>query len=142
MGKHMMNINGRRRLQMAAVSLLICGLTGCGSSRPDQGRITGDVSLDGVPITDGRIQFEDVQGQASSAGGKIENGSYDVLSPVASMKVRIVAYREVPGKFIEMNPGVKTPFIEQYIPTKYNETSDLTVDIKPGSNTFDFKLIQ
>lgn len=127
---------------MTVFCLIAILLLGCGGRRPNQGTITGQISLDGAPVSDGRIQFEDIAGAASSAGTKIENGAYRVVAPVASMKVRIVAYREVPGKFLEMNPGVKTPLIEQYIPAKYNENSELTADIKAGENTLDFKLTQ
>lgn len=133
-------MNRRSCPLILAVRCLLFGMPGCGSRGPKMARVDGVISLDGIAIPDGRIQFEDVQGQVSSAGGKIEQGQYRLEALPAQMRVRITAYREVPGKFLEMNPGVKTPFIEQYIPANYNEKSDLTADIVAGKNEVNFEL--
>lgn len=119
------------------VSLFL--VVGCGKAN-DMGIVEGTITLDGQPVDSGEIVFRDPSRQVHSVSGRITNGQYLVESFPASMQVEIWGFREVPGKFVEHNPGVKIPLTEQYIPPKYNEKSDLLVEVVQGQNAFDFVL--
>lgn len=114
-------------------------ITGCGKA-DDVGTVEGTITLNGEPVDSGEIVFRDPSRQVRSASGRITNGQYAVESLPASMQVEIWAFREVPGKFVEHNPGVKVPLTEQYIPPEYNEKSEIQVEVMKGHNAFDFAL--
>ena len=133
--------------------LLFCMLAflqaGCGG---DNGRATvhGTVSLEGIPLESGLIQFlpaADSSGLA--AGASIENGRYTIKQrgPLpGSYQVHITASRET-GRMIEaptIGPGAKKGVMVeetmQYIPDRYNAHSELTIEINPGANQHDFDL--
>ncbi|WP_437193784.1 hypothetical protein [Planctomicrobium sp. SH527] len=131
------------RLNIASLFIvtLIVLTQGCGSgSAKPMGTVTGTVSLNGEPLKEGRIIFRDTTGEEASGASKVEGGTYKLMVPPAEMKVEITAYREVPGKFMELNPGVKTPVIEQFVPAQYNAKSELTAKVVAGKNNFDFSL--
>ncbi len=125
-------------LFMVTLLLMTQGCGG-GSGKP-MGTVVGTVSLNGEPLKEGRIIFRDTTGQEASGASKVEGGTYKLTVPPADMKVEITAYREVPGKFMELNPGVKTPVIEQFVPEQYNVKSELTAKVVAGKNQFDFSL--
>lgn len=105
-------------------------VSGCGS---DSGTVpvTGKVTLDGVPLAEGDIIFRATDGTPSHAG-KIQNGAYSADVSPGEKQVEITAYREVPGKFREDNPGERTPVREMYIPEQYNRKSTLKIEVSRG----------
>lgn len=125
----------------AVLSLLAVMSVGCGGgeSGPALHHVTGDVTFDGAPVETGRIEFWKPDGKAF--GGDIKNGTYAVDSESGSMKVKITASRIVPGKFDKSNPDdPPQPVGEMYVPEKYNARTELTADVKEGSNSIPFTL--
>lgn len=128
------------RLSLPGLFLLSL-LVGCGDSGPPMYPVFGTVTLDGEPIPKGRIVFRDPEGKIASAGGTIVEGEFSFPSQPGARHVEITAMRKVPGKFQAPNPGGKKfPVLEQYIPRRYNEASELTKEVIEGENEFDFKL--
>lgn len=115
-------------------------LSGCGDSSGTV-PVTGKVTLDGEPITEGDILFRATDGSPSHAG-KIQDGIYSAEVSPGEKQVEITAYRDVPGKFREDNPGERTPVREMYIPQQYNRASTLKIEVTPGSQTENFELTQ
>ncbi len=115
-------------------------LAGCGPSGPQTYDVSGTVTFDGTPVSRGEIVFRDPAGQEKGYGGMIENGKFSFESSPGEKRVEITAMREVPGEFDTMNPGEKTPKLEQYIPEKYNGESELTVEVSSSNKKFDFAL--
>jgi hypothetical protein len=114
---------------------------GCGSSGPEKYTVSGTVTFDGQPVADGEIIFSAEAGGKGTDGGKIVNGQYTLQALPGKKVVRVMAMREVPGKFDESNPGEKVPFKEMYIPDKYSGRSELKAEITAGGkNQFDFPL--
>ncbi len=111
---------------------------GCGDSSMKRHAITGNVSYDGKPVEDGRIQFRSNEGRAFSA--IIKGGKYEMESEVGNMKVEITGQKPIPGKFILGEGDDKTQASEQYIPAKYNTATTLTTEVKSGSNDIPFEL--
>ena len=125
---------------------LFC-LAGCTG---DKSTVSGTVTLDGVPIACGdrmngsvsfyrtngggapAIGFIDGSGQYSMKTGTstgLEPGSYQVA--VSVNKITIPADRNA------------MPIPTLMVPKKYTSTasSNLSAEVKPGSNTFDFPLV-
>jgi hypothetical protein len=132
-----------RLLFLAVVAL---ALVGCGSSASDRSRVHGAVSYDGEPVDDGGIAFLPEGGGASQARatGVIEGGHYDLDSSrgpyPGKYKVEIY-WNKKTGKKLH-GPSGKSSKEErkQAIPDKYNEKSELRVEVKPGSNELNFHL--
>jgi hypothetical protein len=98
--------------------------------------ITGNVTLDGTPLPEGDILFTPADTQFGSEGAKIENGAYRAALHPGQSKVQIRATRPVPGKKGPMGEQL----IEDYIPSKYNDQSTLTIDVSKSQNKHDFQL--
>jgi hypothetical protein len=122
-----------RVLQILPIlAMLAC--VGCGSG--DQIRraiIEGEVTYDGQPIANGQIRFYpagDTPGGVASA--PIVAGKYVVENkggvPLGTHRVEVLGYRAPPGAF---NPD-SAP--EQFLPAKYNRTTELAVEIVDSSD--------
>ncbi|MEN6493383.1 MAG: hypothetical protein ABFD16_03750 [Thermoguttaceae bacterium] len=128
-------------LKALVASLTMMVLVGCGAgSGQDLHGVTGKVTFDNEPVKEGRILFRAVDGDQRAFSGPIENGLYKLEARPGKMRVEITASRIVPGKFDTSNPGEKVPIGEMYIPARYNSKTELTAEVKPGSNTADFPL--
>src|SRR5262249_33435781 len=99
--------------------------------------ITGSVTLDGAPLPDGDILFTPADTQFGSEAAKIENGAYRATLRPGQSKVQIRASRPVPGKKGPMGEQL----IEDYIPPKYNNQSDLTIEVSKSQRKHDFQLL-
>ncbi len=123
-------------------ALLTLTAVGCGGkSGPATAEVTGEITFDGQPVAEGDITFLPADGQGHPYAGKIVAGKYSLKCEPGKKRVEITAFRPVPGKFNEDNPGEKTPVIEQYIPPEYNAQSKLEADVSAsGPNAFPFEL--
>src|SRR5947209_518235 len=128
-----------RAAMLGAVFLLLGTLFGCGGSMPI-GEVNGTVTLDGVPVDGGSIEFRPAEGP--TAGCLIEAGKYSAEVPAGISEVQIIWARPT-GKKRRAFPDDKSPFIvetREAIPSKYNQKSTLTIDVKPGKNEKNFEL--
>lgn len=121
-----------------AVGLL---LSGCNSGT----KIHGKISANGAPLDEAEIQFVPV----TSTGGEqlgtvVSKGEYTLADPErlkeGEYQVQIRAYRKSGKKIWDgMGDGSNKNMVEelkQFIPAKYNDTSELKVAIKAGNNEF------
>jgi hypothetical protein len=125
---------------LAVVCACACFLTGCGGGdgpRP----VSGTVTLDGQPLPSGEILFEYEDTSKSADGGQIKDGSFTFSAKPGKAKVTITAMREIPGKTVVGAMGEALPSTEQYLPAKYNTATELTAEVKAGSNRFEFPLV-
>jgi hypothetical protein len=112
---------------------------GCGGPQhPDVGRVSGLVTLDGKPLPDATIMFQPTEGRASIATTD-SAGKYSLLYldgvPGAKLGAHKVIIRtEIPGE------DGQPPIAKEKLPKKYHEQTELTAEVKRGSNTFDFPL--
>jgi hypothetical protein len=98
--------------------------------------IAGSVTLDGAPLPDGDILFTPADPQFGSEAAKIENGAYRATVRPGQNKVQIRATRPVPGKKGPMGEQL----IEDIIPSKYNDQSNLSIDVSKAKLKHDFPL--
>ena len=127
-------------LQERVLLPLLLLLAGCSSNRP---RVEGNITFDGSPVDGGVIMFfaansvnEPDKGHAEIRGGKYVVEAPEPGPDPGTYRVEIVWYKNL-GK--NRDPDLGSGRV-QVIPKKYNQNSELKVDIKPGLNTFDYEL--
>lgn len=98
--------------------------------------ISGNVTLDGVSLPEGDIMFTPADPQFGSEAAKIEGGTYQATVRPGKSSVQIRATRPVPGKKGPMGEQL----IEDYIPSKYNDQSSLSIDVSTSQRKHDFQL--
>ena len=113
-------------------------LAGCGSSGTV--KVTGQVSFQNQPITEGEILFTPTDGKTGSVAAKIAQGKFTCEVPMGPQQVSVTAFREVPGKFDLSNPGQQNPLLEMYIPPQFNSKTELRAEISSASKELEFKL--
>lgn len=129
----------------ACMKLLVWGVAcalsvGCGSDAPQReyGQVSGTVTMDGKPLTTGKVIFQHVEGPSLDAPIN-PDGTYSQNIPVGDTKIAIhcrepdiveggVRKEVVPGKSI--------------VPIKYAtaEMTPLKYNVIPGESKFDIKL--
>lgn len=126
--------------KLAACSLLLIAMTinsGCGRSDPHQvpqAAVSGTVTFDGKPLSEGTIYFKDIsKGQADEV--QIQNGQYAGKASIGSRRVEIYAWRTL----VTNEGGMKTETRLNDMPAKYNKSSELNVEVSASNtNKFDF----
>src|SRR5207247_1296271 len=108
---------------------------GCSSSTsaPKRGKIEGKVTLNGKPITAGRIRFMAIDPNGTNVAAEIKDGEFSVPPEqgptkgkyrvefyVPSATKRRIPDDDNPGKFIEEAP--------ETLPRRYNYDSAITAD--------------
>lgn len=122
-------------------------VAGCGSKDPDREPVTGLVTVNGLPLTWGKITFTPVDSGVKTTGGALVKGGEFSLPKAEGLhpgayKVSVVY---VPPPEPDRQPGSgegpadgRQPIL---IPAKYNTESELRADIKPGGpNKLEFDL--
>ena len=129
------------------LALGLCVLPGCGV-KTDRLKISGEVTLDGVPLDGGSIRFTLLGGETVLASGAMINGgayhipreqgllpgTYQVEISKADEAAPPVMARATPG-----GPGI--PVAPERIPPEYNLESKQTVEVTAdGDNHFVFDI--
>lgn len=115
--------------------LLITLATGCGGDGKIS--VTGSVSWNGEPIEKGHVIFTPVDPTIGPDASTIENGTFAFRSATGEKRVEIFADRPVG----EPDPVMQLQRFEQFIPTRYNELTELTATVASGAdNQFQFDL--
>ncbi len=143
--------------RFVACSVLLLCLTGiacgCGGGMR-RAAVKGKVTVNGAPLPEGTISFVGLDKHAGpSAGAAIAKGEYAIAAaqgPVeGNYQVQIQAFRGTgkktwDGMGDEHAPASKKRMVEQtepYIPTRYNDRSELRAKIEYGKvNVHDFDL--
>ncbi|WP_439623956.1 hypothetical protein [Gemmata sp.] len=118
--------------------------TGCADKTGRQ-PVSGQVTLKGVPVDRGSIEFDAADGALPTrAGAVVLDGRYQVareqgLVPGA-YRVRISAPDVGPAAGAPADP-TNRPVPRERIPERYNRKSEVTVEVVGGApNTFDFTI--
>ncbi|MGN6134638.1 MAG: Ig-like domain-containing protein [Aureliella sp.] len=144
----------RFRTWLLVAGMLMLFQAGCGgpSDQPELGQVTGTVTLDGKPLSGVAVVFQPVSGRPATGMTDAE-GKYELTyiretkgTKVGSNRVEIAPSEdgeaeesadegeESAAGAPQAKPG------KPKVPARYNVESELKVDVKPGENTFDFKL--
>jgi hypothetical protein len=132
-----------RPLFLAVAAL---ALAGCSSSGSGRSPVQGAVSYGGEAVDDGGIAFIPEEGGASQvrATGEIRDGRYDLDGSrgpnPGKYRVEIFWYKKTGRQIASPSGKAFKDETKQAIPAKYNDKTELKVEVKPGRNTFDFDL--
>jgi hypothetical protein len=122
-------------------------VAGC-ETGPATGDVSGTVKVDGqTPAEGSSITFMPADGQSPTAGATIVQGRYTAKVPVGKVKVEIRVPRPAAAPSdATAGPGGGGPgaggggWIEESLPARYNDATELTIDVKPGKNAKDWEL--
>jgi hypothetical protein len=122
--------------------LLLLGATlivGCsGNSKLS---VSGSVTLDGEPLSDGIITFTPLDGSGANAGTVIFNGEYQVEVMPGKKLARIEGYKTVAVKKVKMgSKEIDAPDKRPIVPKQYNSESKLEVDVDSSHREHNFEL--
>lgn len=120
---------------------------GCGPSGPPRAEVSGVVTLNGQPVSEGSINFFPTEGNTGpEAGGAIRDGKYHIpraQGPVLGKnRVELRSFQKS-GRRIQdptAPPGTMTEEINNVFPAEFNRDSKLVRDIQPGKNDLPFEL--
>lgn len=142
--------SGRSIQRLAALVMLTVFsgvLAGCGESAdaPPLGQVSGKITFENKPVTEGMVNFAGDNGFGSAAVIGAD-GTYSMSSqhgdgiPLGKYKVNITPPPFDPGPPAADDAPV--PPNPANIPAIYREfsTSGFTADVKEGDNTFDFDM--
>lgn len=118
----------------------LCFSAGCGPE-PVVGIVSGNVTFDGAPVEKGSISFTPANGQGPSGGGEIVGGKYKCDAALGECKVEIRSPKVVGKKKLYDTP--ESPIQEVFaevLPQKYNEATELRVDVQKGKNEKNWEL--
>lgn len=121
---------------------LIFLLAGCGGSAEyPVGQVTGTVTYEGTPITEGVVSFYSPDLGMGASANISEEGTYQISDPLktGSYSVTILPPPEPPPQ--DAVP-VSTQKVYKNIPMKYRDPqkSRLSIDIIEGDNSFDVNM--
>jgi hypothetical protein len=135
---------------LAMACWLLTSVVGCGRGGPERIRVSGKVTYKGETVPGGTIYFVPRAGTAGlPAYAAIEDGQYDAKMEggllVGDYQVKIEAYRDrirAVQPVVAGGGGQRERRREQYIPAKYNTSTDVRLTVKsgPGSMKQDFAL--
>lgn len=121
-------------------------MTGCGSgvSETPRGDISGKVTFQETPVTDGTVNF--FSGKTGiAAGAKLDSeGTFSIPDGIEigtyTITITPPYVEEPPG----LSPAESKPKEFKEIPEKYRsgETSGLTAEVKSGANHFEFDMVK
>ncbi len=130
------------RLHLVVVcSLATAGavsLSGCGgrSDLPELGDVRGVVTLDGQPVSGAQVQFVPQADGRPSVAETDADGSYRLQYIVGEYGAIVGTHKVMINTAVD---GRDDPSTEK-IPARYNAQTELTTDVKSGSNDVSFDL--
>jgi hypothetical protein len=119
----------------------LLALAGCGDGKST---VSGTVSLDGQPVDNGTITFVNSEGgKLIREGAVISGGKFEATVLPGNFKIELNSQKVV-GKRTQKGFDGKDETLEiseEMFPDKYNVKTELTQEIKRGSNpiTLDLK---
>ena len=132
---------------ICAAAAVCLTLSGCGGSGITTAAVSGTVTYQGKPVTEGTVFFQPEKGPGAT-GGLDSQGHYVLRTktrgdgaPLGKNTVVILPSTEI--SIIDLKPHGQMPKRDySNIPEKYRrgETSGLVREVKPGDNVFDFEL--
>ena len=124
---------------LSSIAMFTC-FVGCGPES-NVAKISGTISVDGKAPEKGSISFIPVSGIGPTAGTEIKAGKYTSEAAIGECKVEVRIPKVVGKKKLYDTPdSLEQEIMEEVLPEKYNEVTELRAEIKKGINTKDFDL--
>ena len=135
----------RNSRRFGAIALMfLTAMSGCrpaGRPGPQRYPVKGAVTLDGEPLTDGRIEFKTIS-TGYIDGIAVKNGAFAGDAVAGERRVEFSVRKEVPFKGAYL-PGIKPPetMVVETLPAHMNVESNFSATVSPtGPNDFQFNL--
>lgn len=129
------------RVSFYLLPLVVCLITGCDSADSNTGIVQGTITIDGQLPAKGSMSFSPLDGSSPTAGCNIVEGRYEAIVPLGTAKVEIRVPKQVGERKIRNTPDSPVrPVIEEVLPPKYNDQTELEVDVVPGETECNFDL--
>jgi hypothetical protein len=131
----------RRERALCAFGFLAAMLLLAGCGRDGMSEVSGTVTVDGKAAETGAISFIPADGKAPTTGTEINGGRYTAKVPVGMAKVQIRVSKVIGKKKLYDTP--ESPYqdiLKEVLPAKFNDETELTLDVKPGKNPKDWDL--
>lgn len=118
-------------------------LAGCGPAPKPTGQLSGSVTFDGAPVKDAKVQLQSAKTGEAFVAKVDASGKFTFDTPVTlgEYKAIILPVVDAPPAGPGAAPPPK-PAERKDIPARYQalDKTDLKVEVKSGSNTFDAKM--
>lgn len=129
-------------LAVFIASVASTGLAGCsGGGGPELASVGGHVHLDGQPVPGASVIFTPENGSPSY--GTTDEAGYYTLSYSINKEGAIPGKHKVQISTSRSGDddadGSTIPSVPEKLPEQYNRRTTLTAEVKPGTNTIDFK---
>ena len=134
-------MKNRLRPFVVLCGLVVLSLVGCTDS--SVGVVSGTIMIDGEPASTGSISFAPTDGKTAPAGGLIEEGRFEVTLPVGTSRIEIRVPRIIgKTKIYNTDDSPIQDIMEESLPAKYNDETELTYDVPPGKSEKNFELTE
>lgn len=130
-------------LLFALAAACVAASFGCNRSEP-RGDVFGEVVFDGKPVETGAVSFEPIEPGIAPRSITIEKGKYRA-DGAAGLKLGAYCVRINAANVAQMGqPKAPKDVLGQVqfvplLPPQWNSQSKLSIKVKPGKNTFDFR---
>ena len=141
------HIDVRRQVSILAACIAMSVPVGCDSNTGGKVAVTGSISYDGKPLERGQVVFEP-QGPGQMAIAQVADGHYSIARERGPMPgkyvVRITAAQPTGAKASSgpLTSNELRDVYEQFVPARYNDSSELFVNIdgtSPFEHNFELK---
>lgn len=133
-----------QHIKLLPIALAFALIAGCSQSAPDRVVVGGSVTYNGEPVPNGQITFIPSEANPGPvSGGPIKDGRYVAQArggvPLGKHRVEIVGFRPMKSTGAPVGEGLPA---EQYLPSQFNQRSELTALVEPTPNpkSLDFDL--
>lgn len=126
---------------LSGVVVLAATVSIVGCAEPTTGTVTGTITVDGTPAKEGSIAFFPLDGKSRTSGTEIVDGKYVAEVSLGESKVEIRVPKVVGEKKLYDTPDSPVkPLLDESLPPKYNDATELTLKVVPGENQKDYNL--
>jgi hypothetical protein len=123
----------------AILSIALCA-AGCG--RADMGEVSGVVTLDGKPLPNAFLEFIPTGESGSTSSGRTnDDGKYELMFSRDISGAWLGPHRvRITTRDVTTDEKGREVWLPEKVPPRYNTKTELTCDVKTGSNRFEFHL--
>ena len=135
-----MSLSLRTVTGMGCAALLVFAGIGCSEAEgPDRVSVSGTVTVDGKPLSEGEIMFRPEDKTLAAEAVKVIDGEFSGEVIPGPKRVEIRGYETVTPDLPANAPEAGTPIQKQILPPRYNDKSEITKEID-GSEPLTFEL--
>jgi hypothetical protein len=133
-------MSATRNLNVLAFTLLtVLLLNGCSSGDLKLGSVSGTVTLDDQPLAGAVVEFQPATGSPSEAVTD-SSGKYTLKYTARKPGALLGNHRVYISRSTKTGADGQEVDVPETLPPRYNLHSELTADVRSGSNKVDFTL--